>query len=388
MKKLAIITTHPIQYNAPLFRLLTERKKINVKVFYTWGQSKNEVYDAKFGFTRSWDIPLLDGYEHEFVQNTSKHPDSNRFFGVINPGLTQQLKNENFDALLIIRWNVYSHLLLLQTFGKTTKLFFRGDSHLLAKPKGIKGLFKKSILKLVYRKVDTAFFVGTHNKAYFLQNGLTDRQLQYAPQAIDDIRFTKNLELLKTKALNERTALNIPLNAVVFLYAGKFYALKQLDLLITSFQQLKGEQYRLLLVGNGEQEQYLKELAKTDVRILFQPFYNQSDMPWVYRMADVFVLPSKSETWGLGVNEAMVCGLPAIVSDQCGCAPELIVKGKTGFVFKTNNAADLLKQLESFTTKEKAAAMAPNVQAHIQQFSYEKAAEVIENAVLAASINL
>lgn len=86
MKRLAIISTHLIQYNAPLFQLLSERKNIAIKVFYTWGQSKDAVYDARFGAVRSWDIPLLNGYEHVFVHNTSKHPDSNHFRGIINPG--------------------------------------------------------------------------------------------------------------------------------------------------------------------------------------------------------------------------------------------------------------------------------------------------------------
>src|SRR5688572_15715452 len=103
MKRLAIITTHPIQYNAPMFRMLSERKYIDVKVFYTWGQSQETVFDARFGLQRSWDIPLLEGYEYEFVKNTSKQPDSNRFFGVINPGLIDQLKQENFDAILVYR---------------------------------------------------------------------------------------------------------------------------------------------------------------------------------------------------------------------------------------------------------------------------------------------
>ncbi len=381
MKKLAIITTHPIQYNAPLFRLLHERNRITVKVFYTWGQSKNAVYDAKFGLQRSWDIPLLDGYEHEFVNNTSGHPDSNRFWGVINPGLVTQLRNENYDAILVYRWSLYSHLRILQRFGKRPKLFFRGDSILQSKQSGIKELLKKWVLQFVYRKVDMAFYVGQHNKNYYLQVGLADHQLTYAAHAIDNNRFAANAAAWETKALEERAAIGIPPNAIVFLYAGKFYALKMLDLLIRSFQQLKGEQYRLLLVGNGEQETLLKDLAKMDDRILFQPFRNQSDMPCLYRMGDVFVLPSNRETWGLAVNEAMACSRAAIVSDACGCAPELMQDGKTGFVFRSEDEHDLLKQMKKFSTKTDSEQMGQNALAHIQQFSLERVAEVIEEEV-------
>lgn len=382
MKRLAIITTHPIQYNAPLFRLLSERKRIAVKVFYTWGQSQEVVFDARFGMQRSWDIPILEGYEYEFVKNTTNQPDSNRFLGVVNPGLIKQLKQEKFDAILVYRWSLLSHLHILRSFGGNPKLFFRGDSHLLKSQGGLKGYVKKWLLRFVYRNVDKAFYVGKHNKAYYLQFGLTQEQLLYAPHAIDNERFVSDADKQESKASAERELLSIPQNSTVFLYAGKFYAVKQLELLIDVFQQLKGDQYRLLLVGNGEQENQLRALAANDDRILFQPFRNQSEMPWVYRIGDVLVLPSKSETWGLAVNEAMACGRPAIVSDACGCAPELIIQGETGFVFRSGDGKDLLRVLAEFSDKETCDLLGKKAFAHIQQFSLERVAEVIETAVV------
>jgi glycosyltransferase involved in cell wall biosynthesis len=382
VKKLAIITTHPIQYNAPLFRLLNERNRIAVKVFYTWSQSEKEVYDAKFGLQRSWDIPLLEGYDYAFVNNTSKHPDSNRFFGIQNPGFLQQLKKEQFDAVLVYRWSVFSHLNIMQRLGGRTKLFFRGDSHVQNDTGGIRSIIKKAVLKWVYRNVDIAFYVGRYNKTYLQKYGLKEQQLIAAPHAIDNNRFTTNDQELELRAATEREQLNIPADAVVFLYAGKFYALKQLDLLIHAFKQLSGEQYRLLLYGNGEQEEQLKEMAKADHRILFQPFRNQSDMPWVYRVGDVFVLPSKSETWGLGVNEAMACSRTALVSDQCGCAPDLIVQQQTGFVFQHKSEADLLKRMQQFSSKKTAKQMGQQAFTHISQYSLQQVAEAIEAEVL------
>lgn len=382
MKRLAIITTHPIQYNAPLFRLLSERNKIAIKVFYTWSQSEKEVYDVKFGLQRSWDIPLIDGYEYEFVKNTSKHPDSNRFFGIKNPVLLHQLKTEQFDAILVYRWSVFSHLNILQRVGKKPKLFFRGDSHLQNNSDGIRSLLKTFFLQWVYRNVDIAFYVGEHNKAYFLNNGLGEQQLVAAPHAVDNNRFNANASQWEQRAAEERKQLLIPEDAIVFLYAGKFYELKQLDLLIKVFKKLKGNTFRLLFYGNGEQEQQLKDLAKEDERILFQPFKNQSDMPWVYRTGDVFVLPSKSETWGLGVNEAMACNRPALISNQCGCAPDLIIQKQTGFVFNTNDEEDLLHYMQLFSSRELALQMGKKASEHISQYSLKQIAEVIEMEVL------
>ncbi|RXK59445.1 glycosyltransferase family 1 protein [Lacibacter luteus] len=382
MKKLAIITTHPIQYNAPLFCLLNERKRIAVKVFYTWGQSKETVYDARFGIERNWDIPLLEGYESVFVKNTSNKPDSNRFWGVVNPQLYHLLKNEKPDAVLVYRWSVWSHFFLMQRLGKKPALFFRGDSHLLQKGKGFRERIKDVVLKFVYRNVDAGFVVGTHNKNYMQHYSQQNAELITAYHAVDNARFCINAEAMEAKAIEERKKIGIPDEAIVFLYAGKFYALKQLDLLIRSFKQLQGEQYRLLLTGNGEQEDQLRQLAADDVRILFQPFRNQSEMPWVYRMGDVFVLSSNSETWGLGVNEAMACGRAAIVSDCCGCAPDIIRSGENGFVFQSGNEESLKHSLEAFADKTTAVAMGKNALEFIKGFSLEAVAEAIEKKVM------
>lgn len=378
MKRLAIITTHPVQYHAPLFQLLSERKNIVIKVFYTWGQSKDKVYDTRFGSERSWDIPLLEQYDHEFVRNTSKHPDSNRFLGVINPDLIKQLKKEQFDGILVFRWNLWSHLRILQSFGGRTKLFFRGDSTWSYTYSPIKNLLKKILLRFVYRKLDGAFVVGRLNIEYFLQCGLQKHQLHLAPHAVDNKRFQKDEEKVEAKAMNERQQLSIPPNAVVFVYAGKFYAVKHLPILINAFRKLEGNQYRLVLYGSGEQYSELQALSDNDTRIFLQPFKNQSEMPVVYRTGDVFILPSAHETWGLGVNEAMACGLPAIVSNHCGCAPELIIEGETGFTFESGNEVDLLKKLQYFSSKNIAAEMGRNALLHIRKFSMENVAKVIE----------
>lgn len=388
MQKLAIITTHPIQYNAPLFRLLSSRNNIEIKVFYTWGQSKDKVYDARFGIERNWDVPLLDGYAYEFIKSTAARPDSNRFFGIINKGLYRRLIKEQFDGVLIFRWSVWSHFLIMQKLGTHPLLFFRGDSHLLQQPAGWKRFIKKWVLKFIYRKVDAAFAPGTYSRDYFLLSGIKSERVMMAPHAVDNDFFSRDALVKEAAAMEQRRQLGIPDDAVVFLYAGKFYDIKQLHLLITAFQTMPSSQHYLLLVGNGEEEAALKELAANHPRIIFQPFQNQTAMPVVYRTGDVFVLPSKSETWGLSVNEAMACERAVIVSDQCGCAPDLVVQGETGFVFESGNAAELQQQLLKFTSRSTAQKMGRQAAAFVCEFSLERVAQVIEDALLHQSDKL
>ena len=78
------------------------------------------------------------------------------------------------------------------------------------------------------------------------------------------------------------------------------------------------------------------------------PFQNQSRMPLVYRLGNIFVLPSAhEETWGLAVNEAMACGRPVLVSDMVGCAPELVMPGQTGEIFRTDDWDDFREKLNN-----------------------------------------
>src|SRR5258708_31443071 len=108
--RLAIITTHPIQYYAPVFKLLHERGNISIKVFYTWGESALNKYDPGFDKNITWDIPLLDGYPYEWVQNAATDPGSHHFKGIVNPGLTDQVKAWQPNAILFYGWAYQGHL--------------------------------------------------------------------------------------------------------------------------------------------------------------------------------------------------------------------------------------------------------------------------------------
>ena len=83
--KLAIVSTHPIQYNAPFFRRLAQEPEIDLHVFYTWEQAASgPKFDPGFVRAVEWDIPLLEGYEYNFVKNTASEPCSHHYKGIIN----------------------------------------------------------------------------------------------------------------------------------------------------------------------------------------------------------------------------------------------------------------------------------------------------------------
>lgn len=378
-KKLAIITTHPIQYNAPLFKLLNERGNIQIKVFYTWGkQVAEQKYDPGFCKDIEWDIPLLEGYEYEWVENISKEPGSHHFKGIDNPGLGSSIDSWKADALLVYGWSFKSHLKAMRHFYGKIPVFFRGDSVALSTANSLKNKFKSIFLRWVYSHVDKALFVGTRNKEYYLKYGLLVDKLVFCPHAVDIDRFMEDT-INSAKATKWKSELNVPLQSTGFLYAGKLDDNKNVRLLLEAFVKVPGKNC-LIIVGNGVLENEFKKLYSNYNNIFFLPFQNQQMMPVVYRMADVFVLPSKTETWGLGINEAMACGRAVLVSDSCGAAPDLVEEGRNGFTFKSTNRDDLMEKIIKFSNdKEGLMKMQKNSINRIKDWNYERDCIAIES---------
>ncbi len=385
-KRLAIITTHPIQYNAPLFRRLAERGAIELRVFYTWGESSvKSKFDPDFKISFTWDIPLLEGYDYQFLINTSKDKGAHKFDGIINPDLVKQIERWRPDAILIFGWSFRSHLNALRYFCNKIPLLFRGDSTLLDEPAGfsIKKIFRRVFLTYVYQHVDHALYVGTDNRRYFLKHGLKPHQLVYCPHCVDNARFAKNEGEFLKQAQLLRQSLNISFEDRVFLFAGKLEKKKNIDLLLRAFTNNKLERAHLVIVGDGALEFELKKEYARFKEVHFMNFQNQSKMPIIYRMADVLVIPSQGpgETWGLAANEAMASGTIVLMSNKCGGAKDLILEGENGYVFKSNDINDLIEKLNSVAQQESLFEMKLKAQEHISKFTIERACNVIEGVL-------
>jgi glycosyltransferase involved in cell wall biosynthesis len=378
--RLAIITTHPIQYYAPLFKLLQQR--VDLMIFYTWGGSSVEKHDPGFDKVIKWDTDMLEGYNYQWVDNVAKDKGSHHFKGISNPMLISQIENFKPDALLVFGWAYQSHLKAMRYFKGRIPVWFRGDSTLLDEKPGLKNKLRWLFLKWVYSHVDHAFYVGTNNKAYFKKCGLKEHQLSFAPHAIDNNWFgtdrSKDVVALKQN-------LNISKEDIVILYAGKMEEKKDPLLLLRAFLKLNKANMHLLFVGNGALEQQLKTAASGKPRVHFIDFQNQQDMPVVYQACDLFCLPSKgpAETWGLAVNEAMACGKAILVSDKVGCYSNLVLPGKNGAVFKSEDIDDLADKLEELTVSKVLLSTYGELSRKIvTEFSFEHIVEVIKSKLM------
>jgi len=380
VKKLAIITTHPIQYYAPLFKLMSQRKQIEIKVFYTWGEGGAKKFDPDFGKHIDWDIPLLDGYDYEWVKNTAANPGSHHFKGIVTPDLVGQIEQWQADAILVFGWAYQGHLKVLRYFKNKLPVYFRGDSTLLDEQPGPRSVLKTIFLKWVYSNVNHAFYVGTNNKAYFKKYGLKANQLSFAPHAIDNKRFETDRS---AEASSLRQTLGLTDNDILILFAGKFEEKKAPGLLLDAFLLLKKMNVHLLLTGNGVLEDTIRSKAGDNKNVHFMAFQNQSLMPVTYQACDIFCLPSRGpgETWGLAINEAMACKKPIIASDKCGCAVDLVTK-ENGVIFKSGDVTELQSALTILTeNKDLLNRFGKQSQLLIESWDFEQIAIAVETKV-------
>ena len=315
MRRLAILSTHPIQYNAPLFRMLNEDQGVELQVFFskTWNQVK---FDPDFQREVVWDIPVSEGYPHATYDASSKAGKTS---------LVAAIRDFNPDTLLVYGWNFPGHLAMMRHFHGSIPIWFRGDSHLLDPLPLWKKALRRLWLTWVYRHIDFAFTVGSANEAYFEWCGLKPHQMARAPHAVDNDFFEKDDNSRREEARRWRSELGIEPTDHAVLFAGKLEPKKQPGFLLQAWHDLGDSKSHILIVGSGPEEQDLQRKWADVPGVYFLGFQNQQKMPTVYRMADVFCLPSAGpgETWGLAINEALASGVPCIVSDRAGCAQDM-----------------------------------------------------------------
>ena len=339
-RRIAFVVSHPIQYLVPLYRRLAGRDDTEVKVFFTWHAGERAVDDPGFGRPIAWDIPLTDGYAFELVPNVASDPGTHKFLGLRNPMLLDRVTSWRPDVVHINGWAWLSHLQLLFALKKrrVPTLFF-GDSHLLdGKAGGPRWWLKSAVLRRVYSWPTACLYAGSANRAYFEIFGVPPQRLYPCAHVIDVGRFAEPASQREEAAARWRSELGVAADRKVLLYAGKFEPKKRPTDLMRAFARLPDPSLMLVMVGSGELQAEIDAIAAADpARFRILPFQNQSRMPVVYRLGDVFVLPSAfGESWGLAVNEALACGRPVIVSDRVGCAPD-VVDASCGRIFPWND---------------------------------------------------
>lgn len=341
--RLGVLATHPIQNHAPVFRELA--RQCDLRVHFAHRQTPDGQAQAGFGVAFDWDVDLLSGYDSAFLDNRSGRPATNRFFGCDTPDIDEVVARGRFDAFLVMGWSVKSYWQAVRACRRRgVPVLIRGDSQLAERRNLPLRLAKEVIYPRLLRSFDGFCYVGRRNHDYLRHYGLPESRLFFSPHCVDNQDFAAKAELARRAPRDGRAT-----RAVLF--AGKLVERKRpFDLVrALALATRQGCRAEAVFVGAGELEGSLRrEAASSGVAATFHGFQNQSRMPSVYAMADLLVLPSDHrETWGLVVNEAMACGVPAVVSDAVGCGPDLIEAGRTGAVFPLGDVAALAEAIRS-----------------------------------------
>lgn len=382
LQRLAIVATHPVQYNSALYQELAARPGLDLTVYYAYRPTPSE-QGAGFGVSFEWDIDLLQGYEHRFLRNHARIPNTERFGGCDTPEIMDILERGRWDAVLLMGWQVRSFWQAMRAAWKRgIPAFVRGDSQLRNDAASVKRAIKRRLYPLFLRRFAACLAVGTRSAEYFQYYGA--RKIVFSPHFVDNHRFAAAAERARLNRAALRRRWGIPEGAMVGLFAGKFIAKKRPLDVVRAVHASKDPAVRLLLVGDGELRSQCEQLdTELGRRGHFAGFLNQTEMPDAYAASDVLVLPSDArETWGLVVNEAMASGLPALVSQEAGCAPDLIIEGITGHSFQLGAVMEVGRLLAAFAADPtRGAAMGQSAMIRVRDFSVRAAADGVVDAM-------
>lgn len=389
--RLAIILSHPTQYYSPWFRWLRNHTSLDFRVFYLWDFGVTTRRDPQFGASFRWDTDLLSGYAHEFVPNLAADPGTHHYRGLDNPALTDRLAAWEPGAILLFGYNWRS---MQRAFWWARRqgipLLFRGDSHLLGRDR--LPWVRRLLLRQIFKRFAAITYVGAANREYFLSLGVPPERLFFAPHSVDHTHFDPSNPAVRQAAAARRAALGLDGRRVV-VFAGKLTEAKQPVALLEAFLVVATPQDALVFVGEGPEKACLQQLAAANPAacVRFLPFANQSEMPAVYALADIFALPSRGfyETWGLAINEAMHLGVPCLVSDRVGCQRDLVKPGETGWVFPADDRIALATALHEAlrAPAEELRRLSANALATIASYTYRQTTDGLLQAVASLPAN-
>ena len=393
--RLAYVVSHPIQYQAPLLRRIAREPGVDLTVFFGSDFSLRGYKDEGFGVQVAWDVPLLDGYRSELLPRL-------RDTGTVSPlspisrGILHRLRNPDgspaFDALWVHGYasaNALHAILAANALG--IPVLLRAESWLADRPRGLATLAAKQLFfRLLRPAIAATLPIGSRNRDYWAHYFGDDMPQFTMPYAVDNTYFAQLAAAANTEQL--RRDLQLASGRPIILFASKLQPRKHADHLLEAYARLCSASDSalpyLLIVGDGEEraglEARARELALEGVRFL--GFRNQSALPGFFALADVFVLPSRHEPWGLIVNEAMAAGCSVIVSDEVGAHSDLITDGVEGFVFPVGDIDALAAALSRVLySPEQSQRMGDAAKARIATWDFEADVHGLRQALAAVT---
>lgn len=395
--RLAYVVSHPIQYQAELLRRVAADPEIDLTVLFCSDFSLRAYRDSGFGVAVSWDIPLTEGYRHQVLRRWRETTDP-RPLAPISRGflraLSRGVDGHSFDAVWTHGYNTVNTMHAILTANALgIPVLVRAESWLNDRERSpVKLRIKRAFFDMLRPLITAVLPIGTRNAEYWAHYFGESFPSFLVPYAVNNDFFAAGLAQAAPAQPSLRAELGLDPGRPVILFASKLQERKHCNHLLEAYlQMLDGADPAhapyLVVVGDGEQVPQLKQrVADTGATtVRFAGFRNQRELPGFFGLATVFVLPSRHEAWGLIVNEAMACSLPVIVSDEVGCAVDLVRDGVNGYIFPAGDIAALRTALEAVLQPGRAAQMGEQSRRRIDEWSYREDVAGLKQALAYAT---
>ncbi len=388
-KKIIVLHSHPIQYFVPLYQQMSKEPDLDLMVLFCSDSGAARYFDKEFGTEVKWDLPLLSGYRHQVLKSSRSAPSHEAgFWGLLNWGVVSCLWKAPKGLLVVHGWSHATDLLAIvfaRLFGH--RVGMRCDTP-VSRESMLYSPAQKRLRAFVFRFllfpwINRFLYVGKQNRAFYQMYGATEGRLVSSPYSVDNERFRGDFVKFSDKK-RLRQELGMPENKRVFVASGKYSSIKQPMQLLRAFSGLEADQATLICVGEGEMrgemEAFIQE--KKMENVVLTGFVNQSEISKYYAAADVFVMCSRLDAWGLAVNEAMCFNLPLLLSDKTCCADDLVLEGENGFTYPFDREDLLTERLRYFAhcSEEVLARMGERSWKRVQQYSYSQVIEGFRKA--------
>lgn len=369
--RLGVLAYWPIQYHSPLYQRLAKRGNVEIDVLYLSDRGYSPVIDPLFGVPVSWDIDLLSGYSNRFLTTVGRPVNLARRVR----DLTRWIPSH--DAIVV---NGYSSPWMLSAMAicraRGIPYLLRASSHPRGMFTGIRGQLRRLGVRMVISGSAGGLSMGQLNEEFYLQNRA--RLVVFAPNSVDDKRFARVPQLGRSDLL---ARWGLEDDKPVIIYCGKLYPLKRPLDIVAAVNNLPRE-VTTLFVGDGSLAEQVRASLRPGTGAV-TGFVNQSELPAYYHAADILVLASQSETWGLVINEAMAAGVLPVVSDRVGAAPDLVVG--VGEVYRCGDLAGLAAALSQALVRIEDPATRERVSQHAARYSLDCTVAGFEKGALAVS---
>ena len=327
MKKLLFIVNIPSPYRVDFFNELGRKDGIALTVVFLVRPDENN------GRERSWFREEYQDFRAVFCKDPIRLPGGKKLY----PKIREELKKP-WDEIIFGGY-VYPTMLYAMRWLKRHRRPYsiEIDGGLLGPEKAL----RRKIKTLVISSADKWYSSGPVSDKYLLHYGAgKERILHYPFSSVkqEDCIDEALLDPREKERLREQLGME---EQRILISVGQFIHRKGFDLLLEAARSLP-KSLGIYIIGGEPPESYRKMAAEYKLtNVHFVSFMQKQALLKYYRAADLFVLPTREDIWGLVINEAMACGLPVVTTDRCVAGMEMIEEGKNGFIVKANDAAAL-----------------------------------------------